>query len=203
MRKFIIVLVTTLINQPSFAQVTSGDDGSIRQHVSVNEGWRFYQYDSLTKADDLIYDVRPEVTDNKDDRAADARPTEAVKVEKKQNVLKSWILPAGNDFIADRARHHVRPEGNPGSDFPFVQNGFDDSAWEQINLPHDWAIKGPFLKGPRAKVGGGMGRLPSPGVAWYRKKLDIPAADAGKSIFLDVDGAMSYAMVWFNGHLVR
>ncbi len=47
-----------------------------------------------------------------------------------------------------------------------------------------------------------MGRLPSPGVGWYRKNLDIPAADAGKSIFLDVDGAMSYAAVWLNGKFV-
>ncbi len=47
-----------------------------------------------------------------------------------------------------------------------------------------------------------MGRLPSNGVAWYRKKIDIPASDAGKSIFLDIDGAMSYAMVWLNGNLV-
>lgn len=202
MRKFIIALITGIISQSSFAQVVPGGDGSIRQRISVNEGWRFFQYDSLTKADDLIYDVRPEVTDNKDDKAADARPTEAVKVDKKQNVLKPWILPAGNDFIADPARRYVRPEGNPGGDFPFVQNDFDDRAWERIDLPHDWAIKGPFFKGPRAKVGGGMGRLPSPGIAWYRKKLDIAAADAGKSIFLDIDGAMSYTMVWFNGHLV-
>ncbi|MDP2112945.1 MAG: beta-galactosidase GalB, partial [Bacteroidota bacterium] len=48
----------------------------------------------------------------------------------------------------------------------------------------------------------GMGRLPVNGVAWYRRKLDIPAADAGKSIFLDIDGAMSYAIVWMNGQLV-
>ena len=46
-----------------------------------------------------------------------------------------------------------------------------------------------------------MGRLPSWGVAWYRKKLNIPAADAGRSIFLDVDGAMSYATVWVNGRI--
>lgn len=58
------------------------------------------------------------------------------------------------------------------------------------------------MQGWDVEVGGGMGRLPSPGVAWYRKKLDIPESDAGKSIFLDVDGAMSYAMVWLNGHLV-
>ncbi len=51
-------------------------------------------------------------------------------------------------------------------------------------------------------VGGGMGRLPVNGVAWYRRKLNIPASDRGKSIFLDIDGAMSYAMVWLNGQLV-
>jgi beta-galactosidase len=33
-----------------------------------------------------------------------------------------------------------------------------------------------------------MGRLPSPGIGWYHKKLDIPETDAGKSIFLDVEG---------------
>lgn len=71
-----------------------------------------------------------------------------------------------------------------------------------MNLPHDWAIKSPFLKDRDEEVGGSMGNLPSPGVAWYRKKFDIPASDAGKSIFLDVDGAMSYAMVWLNGILV-
>jgi len=111
-------------------------------------------------------------------------------------------LPSGNDFIKDPAKRHVRPEGNPGGDFPYVQLNFDDSSWEKINLPHDWAIKGPFQIGPNPEVGGGMGRLPVNGVAWYRKKLDISVSDAGKSIFLDVDGAMSYAIVWLNGQLV-
>ena len=71
-----------------------------------------------------------------------------------------------------------------------------------MNLPHDWAIKGPFYEGANAVVGGGMGRLPSQGVAWYRRKLDIAAADNVKTIHLDIDGAMSYAMVWLNGNLV-
>ncbi|MDP3433509.1 MAG: beta-galactosidase GalB, partial [Bacteroidota bacterium] len=122
--------------------------------------------------------------------------------EAKQSVLKPWILPSMNDFIKDPAKRHIRPEGNPGNDFPFVQSNFDDRSWEKVNLPHDWAIKGPFQKGWNSEVGGGMGRLPVNGVAWYRKKLEIPAADAGKSIFLDIDGAMSYAIVWLNGQLV-
>ena len=79
-----------------------------------------------------------------------------------------------------------------------MQPGFDDGAWRQINLPHDWAIEGPVTR----SGGGSMGRLPSAGIGWYRKKLNIPQEDAGKLIFLEVDGGMSYATVWLNGQVV-
>jgi beta-galactosidase len=171
-----------------------------RERVSINKGWRFFKYEK--SADNLIYDVRPEVRGYRDDRPADSRPTDGAEVEAVQMVLKPWILPSGNDFLNDTAKLYSRPVGDPGSDFPFVQGGFDDSSWKKINLPHDWAIEGPFITGEDAGVGGSMGRLPSPGVAWYRKKIDISDSDTGKSIFLDVDGAMSYAMVWLNGKLV-
>jgi beta-galactosidase len=173
-----------------------------REKILINEGWRFYKYDSASKADNLIYDVRPEITDKTENKVADAKPTEAVEAEASQNVLKAWILPSANAFIKDPQKRHVRPDGNPGSDIPFVQGNFDDKNWENIDLPHDWAIKGPFQKGWDSEVGGGMGRLPINGVAWYRKKLDITASDKGKSIILEVEGAMSYAMVWLNGKLV-
>jgi beta-galactosidase len=155
-----------------------------------------------TAPDKLIYDIRPVIADRKDDVVADSKPTEAITVKTETNVLKNWILPTANEFIKDRSKHYQRPTGNPGSDFPFVQNNFNDKTWEAVTLPHDWAIKGPFYEGEPAVVGGGMGRLPSPGVAWYRRKLNIPVADKGKSIYLDIDGAMSYAMVWLNGNLV-
>ena len=173
-----------------------------RQRIAINQDWRFFKYDPIEQADSLIYDVRPEVGDPQDDAPADAKPTEAKDVETTHMVLKPWILPTGNDFVKNPDKRYERPDGHPGQDFPFVKSDFDDSAWERVNLPHDWAIQGPFYEGWDVPVSGGMGRLPSPGVAWYRKKLDIPASDAGKNIFLDVDGAMSYAMVWCNGRLV-
>lgn len=198
-----IGFLTLLAGLPALAQTRdTGIGSSLRQRISINKDWSFYKYDSISKADNLIYDVRPEITDNAENKVDDAKPTEAVKVETTQEVLKPWILPTGNRFIKDSSRRRLRPKGNPGGDFPFVQSNFNDNLWEKVNLPHDWAIKGPFQKGWNSEVGGGMGRLPSNGVAWYRKKLDIPASDAGKSIFLDVDGAMSYSIVWLNGHLV-
>ncbi|KAL1953703.1 hypothetical protein VTO42DRAFT_2338 [Malbranchea cinnamomea] len=47
-----------------------------------------------------------------------------------------------------------------------------------------------------------MGRLPVLGVGWYRRKLTMDPRDEGKTIYLDIDGAMSYAMVWLDGKLV-
>jgi beta-galactosidase len=116
-----------------------------------------------------------------------------------QTEMQPWMLPTGNAFIKDPTRRFTRPNSNWGGDLAYVRADYDDRAWNRVNLPHDWAISGPFIaNGPL----GAMGRLPSSGVGWYRRKLNIPAADAGSSIFLDVDGAMSYATVWLNGHLV-
>jgi len=182
--------------------MNTGINSTIRERISINEDWRFYLYEWTATTDSLIYDVRPEIKDRQNNGPADAKPTAAVNVKTNQMVLKPWILPIGNPFIKDPAKRSVRPDGNPGGNFPFVQSNFNDRSWEQVTLPHDWAIKGPFLRDHDELVGGGMGRLPSPGVAWYRKKLDIPKSDAGRSVFLDVDGAMSYAMVWLNGNLV-
>lgn len=171
-----------------------------RERISLNAGWRFLRV--TTNPDKLIYDERPEVSDRNDNVVADTKPTESASVISSEKVLKRWILPSANDFIKDPAKRHQRPAGNPGSDFSFVQKTVDDSAWEAITLPHDWAIKGPFYPETNAIVGGGMGRLPVQGVGWYRRKLTILPADRGKSIYLDIDGAMSYAMVWLNGNLV-
>jgi beta-galactosidase len=195
---FAVPLVTGQTSKPS--KPSKKLEG--RQHISINNGWRFFKYESGTATDSLIYDIRPATNGSNDYKVADAKPTEAVAVTSSREVLKPWVLPTANAFIKDIQNQHVRPQGNPGGDFSFVQNNFDDSAWQQVDLPHDWAIKEPFMTGSDAEVGGGMGRLPSNGVAWYRKKLVIPASDAGKSVFLDIDGAMSYSIVWCNGHLV-
>ncbi|WP_244181679.1 beta-galactosidase GalB [Blastomonas natatoria] len=173
---------------------------AVRERESINSGWRFTSGDPEGEVTDLRYDVRPAYDDAGDGKAADARPEEAARIASDgTRVLKPWILPTANPFIKDPARRHVAPEGNPGGDVAYVQAGFDDSGWARVDLPHDWAIAGPFItEGPY----GGMGRLKSWGIGWYRRAIDIPASDAGKSIFLDVDGAMSYATVWLNGQII-
>ncbi|KAI1079525.1 glycoside hydrolase family 2 protein [Whalleya microplaca] len=154
-----------------------------REVIKLDTDWRFWR--SEAKPDNLVYD---QILDGSSGINRD--------------VLKPWILPSGNRFINDPAKHHQRPAGNPGGNLTFVQKRFDDSDWEAIKLPHDWAIKGPFYTGAEPPVDGGMGRLPIQGVGWYRRKLSLAPEDTGKSIYLDIDGAMSYAVVWLNENLV-
>ncbi|BDU15329.1 beta-galactosidase GalB [Lysobacter auxotrophicus] len=179
--------------------VAAADRDATRERVLLDTGWRFHKGDPAD-ASGLDYDVRPEVAQSADGKDADARPDAAATVQATdRRVLKAWILPTANPLIRDPAKRHVRPAGHPGGDVSFVQRDFDDRAWTKVTLPHDWAIAGPFLKdGPY----GGMGRLQTWGPAWYRRTLDIPMGDAGRKVFLDVDGAMSYATVWLDGQLV-
>ena len=46
---------------------------------------------------------------------------------------------------------------------------FNDSNWQPVRLPHDWAITGPFNE----KVEGSTGKLPWAGVGWYRKTFTL------------------------------
>jgi beta-galactosidase len=171
-----------------------------RERLSLNTDWRFHRGDPAGLAVPPPYDLRPEVKDVRDDKAADSRPEEAARLAAAgQAVLKPWILPSANPFIRDPARRHARPAGDPGGDLPIMRADFDDRAWSPVTLPHDWAIAGPFLE---TGDHGGMGRLPSWGIGWYRRQFHLPASDAGRSIRLEVEGAMAYATVWLNGHLV-
>ncbi len=102
-------------------------------------------------------------------------------------------------------------------DFPQAENpSFDDSRWEKVSVPHDWAIGEEFdinIDYQMMKVvqdgetelrlrTGRTGALPCFGIGWYRKSVDIPADKKGSAVFLEFDGAMSNAKVYCNGEYV-
>ena len=111
------------------------------------------------------------------------------------SALRAWILPTANPLTTNAPA--IRPDDEPAGDFSFAAPDFNDSQWRLLNLPHDWGIEGPFDQ----TFPGETGKLPWWGVAWYRKHLALPASDDGRKIFIEVDGAMSYASVWVNGRL--
>lgn len=157
-----------------------------RERINLNAQWRFRRWES--NPDGLTYDIRPD------------------QANLTLQVLKPWILPSANDFIVETTSKYEPPASEPpGSDVPYLQPEFDDSTWDTVILPHDWAIAGPFYTDPdNPVVGGSMGRLPVQGVGWYRHNISWTQEEAvaGRIAYLDIDGAMSYAMVWVNGELV-
>lgn len=95
------------------------------------------------------------------------------------------------------------------------QVAFDDSKWENVTIPHDWAIYGPFdrkwdlqnvaitqnLESKATEKTGRTGGLPYIGVGWYRTSFTVPDCDTSKQkVTLIFDGAMSEAVVYVNGH---
>ena len=111
--------------------------------------------------------------------------------------IKDWVKATGGDFVKSGAKA-ARPVGEPGGDVSYTRREFDDRGWRALDLPHDWGVEGPF----RQEYPGETGKLPWWGVGWYRKHFSVPAADRGRRLFLDIDGAMSYASVWLNGRFV-
>ena len=83
-------------------------------------------------------------------------------------------------------------------------NGFDDSAWRSLHLPHDWSIEGPFNeKNPGSTQ---MGYLPG-GTGWYRKRFPTPpglqrSGESEKRRFVRFDGIYRNSEVWINGHFL-
>ncbi len=89
---------------------------------------------------------------------------------------------------------------------------FDDSGWETVNIPHDWAIYGPFdpevdkqyvrieqnQETQATEKTGRTGALPFIGVGWYRKDFEIPELKGDQKALLIFEGAMSEAQVYVN-----
>ena len=76
------------------------------------------------------------------------------------------------------------------------QSSFADSTWRTVNVPHDWAIEGPFSQ--TAATSGRCGYVPS-GIGWYRKHFTLPQNLSGRRVFVELDGVMENSDVYVNG----
>ncbi len=90
----------------------------------------------------------------------------------------------------------------PGNTVSFVQPGFDDHHWRQLDLPHDWAVELPFdpkadLKHGFKPIGPGF---PENSIGWYRREFHLPESDKGKTLWVEFDGVYRNSLVWLNGH---
>ena len=95
----------------------------------------------------------------------------------------------------------------------FANPSYNDSKWQNVTVPHDWAIYGPFsINNDKQEMAitqdgqtealehaGRTGGLPFVGTGWYRLNFGAPGFEKGKKATLIFDGAMSHARVYVNG----
>jgi beta-galactosidase len=66
--------------------------------------------------------------------------------------------------------------------------GFKDSLWQPVSIPHNWGWEDAQ-----------QGKEYYQGPGWYRRELNVGAAEAGKRYFLRFEAAGSVADVYLNG----
>jgi beta-galactosidase len=96
---------------------------SVRERLSLDDGWRFQKGDATNAVTKLNYAA-----------------------------VRDWLLPTAKPFLI-LTNAPARPDGDLGADVPFTQPGFDDSGWRKLNLPHDWGVEGPFTKSLPGETG--------------------------------------------------
>jgi beta-galactosidase len=120
---------------------------------------------------------------------------------------RGWRFALGHatdpsrDFEFARDRSLVKSGEARGAASP----GFDDGAWQAIDLPHDWALDLPLdPKDDREVCEHGFQAIgpdhPEHSVGWYRRTFDVPRSDLGRRISVEFDGVFRDSVVWINGH---
>ena len=152
-----------------------------RERMSFNKGWLFQKND-------------PSEIIEKDANG------KVIKSQLDYALIKDWYCATGAEFIlpGDAVQATKRPAGNLASTVSYVQTGFNDKNWRQLNLPHDWGIEGAFSY----DLPGNTGKLPWAGTGWYRKHFNVATSDKGRQFSIEIDGAMAYPLVWLNGQFV-
>jgi len=141
---------------------------------------------------------------------AQAQSTAAAKPAPRERIL----LDPGWRFQLGHASDPAKDFGFGGGNATFAKQGrlagpaaanFNDSTWQPVDLPHDWAVDLPFIdaRGVNAHGAKPLGReYPETSIGWYRRVFDIPATDAGRRLSIEFDGVFRDAVVAINGHFI-
>ncbi len=113
----------------------------------------------------------------------------------------AFLLLAGNLFA--QVNFGISKKINSGWKFNLADETaantpiFDDSKWRNVQLPHDWSIKGKL----DSTLASCTGYLPA-GIGWYRKILNVPKGQSGKKVYLYFEGVYNRSEVYLNGQLL-
>ncbi|MEC1520571.1 discoidin domain-containing protein [Neobacillus niacini] len=74
-------------------------------------------------------------------------------------------------------------------------NAYDDSKWDDVQLPHDYSLSLSYSQAGEAESGYKLG-----GIGWYRKSFTLGEASKDKRVVVEFGGVYMNASVYINGH---
>ncbi len=116
----------------------------------------------------------------------------------KYSLDKEWKFHNGEIPVPPANTHAAaymasKAGGAPGAASP----DYDKSGWEDVDLPHDYALANGFDK----KYGPASG-YKKRGRAWYSKRFKLDAADRNRQILIEFEGVTGECVVYFNGSVI-
>jgi len=131
---------------------------------------------------------------------------ETANVSGRQSMDAGWKFHLGNSCDPEKDfgfGYGIKQEpfGKTGFFALPGDTNFDDSTWQSIDLPHDWAVELPFVDNPMLVRDGfkAIGReYPGGSIGWYRREFVVPASDKGRRLSLEFDGVYRDCTVLLN-----
>ena len=122
-----IALLAMKVFHPSNVRADDGP-AALRSRTNFDAGWRFQKGESTTF-----------------EKGMDGAK------------IKDAVVASSSSFLAKEGGLQISTaDADLGKDVPCAKPDFDDAGWQGLNLPHDWAISGPFDQ----TLPGDTGKLP-------------------------------------------
>ncbi|MCU6454322.1 DUF4982 domain-containing protein [Sphingomonas sp. A2-49] len=109
-----------------------------------------------------------------------------------------WLFHEGDLIVPPSTTHEeTYLRAKAGNARGAAAMAYDDSDWQAVTLPHDWASFQPFVETANPS----QGYRPR-GIGWYRRTFRLDPADRGRYLELQFDGIATNATIWVNGSVV-
>jgi len=118
-------------------------------------------------------------------------------VRERLSLDRGWLFHEGDIPFPEITGHQPSYDNaKAGSSSGAASPEYDDSAWNRVNLLHDWAVAQPF--DAHANISQGYRQR---GIGWYRRYFRLDPSNRGKHLEIQLDGIATHSTIWVNGVL--
>ncbi len=126
-------------------------------------------------------------------------PVQVAATRERLSLDRGWLFHSGDiPFPEIKGQGPTYESAKAGRAWGAAAPDYDDSLWRQLDLPHDWAVEGPFDADENLAQG-----YRQRGIGWYRRHFQLKKSDQTKHLELQFDGVATNCVVWVNGILAH